>query len=90
VLLLLLLAGSNFWDTPMSRHLFEGSNGTSSLELPVSPRSSKPGSPAVTLGDGKPEQMKQESHMYMALLRLPLRGVLRYFWGGVLGRKQQQ
>ena len=70
----MLAAGSGFWDTPMSRHLFEGSvvEGMGQLERCASP------TPGSSSGGGQTvRQSAEPGGMYMALLRLPLKGV---FW----------
>ncbi|KAF8064622.1 R1 [Scenedesmus sp. PABB004] len=50
-------AGSGFWDTPMTRHLFE---------LPAAGAPTRPAAPAAPTGSGPP------SDKYLVLLRLPL------------------
>jgi len=68
--------GAGYWDTPMSRHLFEGSQVEAMGQLE---RCASPTAGGSSGGDGGVayKQSAEPGNMYMALLRLPLKGV---FW----------
>lgn len=62
----------------MSRHLFEGGDMQAMGQLE---RSGSPGSAGSSSGAQAMQQSAEPGNMYMALLRLPLKGAFRWVPG---------